>query len=224
MTHNATFTSNSPNPWPTWSFSLTSTEATVWGTWFRTAGQNFALPVAQRTGDARVVYETLLLSGEPRKGRGNRREFIRQRKYTATTSAVPNVNGTEMRLLEGEAALHAGNWQGAIAKINEVREYRNALFTAANQLPMVTASNETQAWHALMRERGLELWLQGRRLPDMRRWEVSPGREMVPFTVVRRPGEDAADPEKDPWVSVYDVEAMCIAVSQTEKLSNPNWR
>lgn len=224
FTHNATFTSNSPNPWATWSFGLTSTEATVWGTWFRDVGQNFALPVAQRTGDARVVYETLILNGEPRKGRGNRREFIRQRKYTATNSALPNANGAEMRLIEGEAALQAGNWQGAIDAINQVRAYRNQLFTEANQLPMVTATNSTQAWHALMRERGIELWLQGRRVADLRRWEVSPGKDMVPFTVVRRPGPVAEDPTQDPWVSVYDVEAMCIQVSQTEKLANPNWR
>jgi starch-binding outer membrane protein, SusD/RagB family len=223
LIHNATFTSNSPNPWPTWSFSLTSTEATVWGTHFRAWGQNFALPVAQRTGDARVVYETLMLNNEPRKGRGNRRPFIRQRKYTATNSVLPNVRGTEMRLIEGEAMLHAGNWRGAVDKINEVRDYRNALFTAANQLPRVTASNATEAWHLLMRERGIEMWLEGRRLPDLRRWEVSPGREMVPFTVVRRPGPQE-DPEEDPWVSVYEVEAMCIAISRNEKLANPNWR
>jgi starch-binding outer membrane protein, SusD/RagB family len=224
LVHFTTFTSNSPNPWPTWSFSLTSTEATVWGTWFREVGQNFALPVAQRTGDARVVYETLVLAGEPRKGRGNRREFIRQRKYTSTAANIPNVEGTEMRLYEGEAALHAGNWQGAIDKINEVRQFRNAFFTVANQLPMVSASNATEAWEALMRERGIEFWLQGRRLQDLRRWEVNPGKDMVPFQVVRRPGPVAADPTQDPWVSVYEVEAMCIAVSQTEKLANPNWR
>jgi starch-binding outer membrane protein, SusD/RagB family len=221
--HNATFTSNSPNPWVDWSFSLTSTEATVWGTPFRAWGQNFALPVAQRTGDARVVYETLVLNNEPRKGRDNRRPFIRQRKFTASNSVMPNVRGTEMRLIEGEAMLHQGNWQGAVDKINEVRIQRNALFTAANQLPMVSATNITEAWHLLMRERGLELWLEGRRLPDLRRWEVSPGKAMVPFQVIRRPGPQA-DPELDPWVSVWDVEMMCVQVSRNEKLSNPNWR
>ncbi|MBA4156975.1 MAG: RagB/SusD family nutrient uptake outer membrane protein [Gemmatimonadetes bacterium] len=219
--HSATFTNNSSNPWPSWGFSLTATEATVWGTPFREWGQDFSAPVAQRTGDARVVYESF--GSSPRTGRDNRRPFMRQRKYTSSSSNLPNIRGTEMRLIEGEAALAAGNWPGAVQKINDVRDFRNEFFTAANQLPMVDAGDATEAWHLLMRERGIEMWLEGRRLPDLRRWEVSPGREMVPFQVIRRPA-DTPNPEEDPFVSVYAVEAMCIAVSRNEKLSNPNWR
>jgi hypothetical protein len=57
---------------------------------------------------------------------------------------------------------------------------------------------------------------------DLRRWAVTPGKDKVPFTKVRKA---AASPnaDDDTWVSVYDVTPdLCFQVSLDEKLSNPN--
>lgn len=209
------------NRWYDWGYNTPTREATVWGTPFVEWGQDLALPTSQRTGDARVQYE--VMTGTNAKGRDARRPWYRQRKFTSQGTAIPNARGTEMRLIEAEAALVRGNWQIAVDKINEVRTFRNIALTAANRLPMVAAADADEAWELLMKERGIEMWLEGRRLPDLRRWEVTPGKEKVPFKVVRKPANDP-DPEADERVSVYDVARMCIEVSKNEKLANPNLR
>lgn len=209
------------NRWYDWGYNTPTREATVWGTPFAEWGQDLALPTNQRTGDARVQYE--VMTGNFAKGRDARRPWYRQRKFTSQGAAIPNARGTEMRLIEAEAALVRGNWQDAIDKINEVRTFRNSGLSAANQLPMVTATDIDEAWELLMKERGIEMWLEGRRLPDLRRWEVTPGKDKVPFKVVRKHSGNP-DPETDARVSVYDVERMCIEVSRNEKLANPNLR
>lgn len=209
------------NRWYDWGYNTPTRETTVWGTPFVDWGQDLALPAAQRTGDARVQYE--VMTGNFAKGRDARRPWYRQRKFTSQSAAIPNARGTEMRLIEAEAALVRGDWQGAVDKINEVRTFHNSTLSAANQLPMVTATNVDEAWELLMKERGIEMWLEGRRLPDLRRWEVTPGKDKVPFKVVRRPSGQP-DPETDERVSVYAVERMCIEVSRNEKLANPNLR
>jgi hypothetical protein len=40
-------------------------------------------------------------------------------------------------------------------------------------LPALTATTVDAAWTILMRERGAVLWLEGRRLWDLRRWLAS---------------------------------------------------
>jgi len=209
------------NRWYDWGYNTPTRETTVWGTPFVEWGQDLALPAAQRTGDVRVQYE--VMTGNFAKGRDARRPWYRQRKFTSQSAAIPNARGTEMRLIEAEAALVRGDWEAAVAKINEVRAFRNTSLTGSNVLPMVSATNIDEAWVLLMKERGIELWLEGRRLPDLRRWAVTPGKEKVPFKVVRRPS-GLPDPETDERVSVYDVERMCIEVSRNEKLANPNLR
>jgi starch-binding outer membrane protein, SusD/RagB family len=205
--------------WILRSVLFANAEVTVWGTPFATWGR----VVGATTGDPRVQFDR---PATVPVGRDDRRPFWRQRKFTGTGDNIAVTRGTEMRLIEAEARLVAGDWQGAVAKINEVRAFRR---TAAGGLPVadrttarmpnVTATNATQAWELLMRERGIELWLEGRRLPDMRRWAQSPG--TVPTTVVRQAGSGAAD--ADPRVNVLQVsDGMCVPVSLQEKRTNPS--
>lgn len=95
--------------------------------------------------------------------------FHYQQKYTSATSPITLASGREMRLIEAEAALRSGDWQGALAIINARR--------AALQLAPWTATDSASAWTILKRERGIELWLEARRLADLRRWhdESTPG-------------------------------------------------
>lgn len=124
-----------------------------------------------------------------------------QQKYSKF-SPIDLSTGSEMRLIEAEAHLREGRWQDAMTLINDVR-------TAA-AAPLVTASSLEQAWTLLKRERGIDLWLEARRLNDLRRWEAenTPGslhpRE-VPGPASHLQGQD-----------------LCFPISQAEQQTNPN--
>lgn len=131
--------------------------------------------------------------------------FLQQRKYTARNSPINLSSGREMRLLEAEAKLRAGDWEGAMTLINSIRTSASA--------PAVTASNATEAWTRLKRERGIELWLEGRRIGDLRRWKAT-----------NTPGD--LDPLEMPG-SVSKLSAnqsLCYPIPKAEIESNPNLR
>jgi len=72
-----------------------------------------------------------------------------QTKYADSGSDIPLSKGTEMRLIEAEAMLNNGDWQGAMGKINALR-------TAAG-MSEAMATSAGEAWEALKRERGIVL-------------------------------------------------------------------
>jgi starch-binding outer membrane protein, SusD/RagB family len=86
------------------------------------------------------------------------------RKYTSRTSPINLSSGREMQLVIAEAKLRAGAWEEALDIINSLR--------VAVPVEPWDASSLQEAWTALKRERGIELWLEGRRLPDLRRWDT----------------------------------------------------
>jgi hypothetical protein len=88
-----------------------------------------------------------------------------QRKYTVRNAPINLATGREMRLIEAENVLRNGDWQGALTRINALR--------AAVKAPAWTATNSTETWTRLKRERFIELWLEGRRLGDVRRWTAA---------------------------------------------------
>ena len=98
-------------------------------------------------------------------------------KYTARQSPLNLSTGREMRLVEAEIALRAGDWPTAMSKIDSVRTAvisdSTATDTTHHPLAPWPATNITEAWTALKRERGIELWLEARRLGDERRWVES---------------------------------------------------
>jgi starch-binding outer membrane protein, SusD/RagB family len=187
-------------------------QVSVWGTPFGDWGLEINGYV-DAEGDPRAPYQVMLDGDDDvRTGGDNRRPLWFARKYSSAASGIPIVKGTEMRFIEAEALLLAGQWQDAVAKINEVRAYR--------ELDDVSAANADEARVLLMKEKGLDLWLEGRRLPDIRRWSEHNNWD-VPFTVVRAPtsGQPAS---ADQRVSVLAVERMCLEVSSNEIESNPN--
>ena len=93
---------------------------------------------------------------------GGVKPFYRQLKYTDRADDYPLAKGHEMRLIEAEAMLRMGDRQGAIDKINYVRDRVG--------VPPVSAANDSDAWLALDRERNFELWLEARRLKDNARF------------------------------------------------------
>jgi hypothetical protein len=127
-------------------------------------------------------------------------------KYPNSDSAIPLSKGSEMRLIEAEAMLNDGDWQGAMDKINALR-------TAAG-VPDATAASATEAWTALKRERAIVLWLEARRLFDLRRWAANgtPG-DLDPLEV---PG---ASDQVGSHLSRQD---KCFPIPPTEQDTNPN--
>ena len=103
---------------------------------------------------------------------GNGVECFQQKKYVSQDDDIRVASGPEMRLIEAEAILrlNPGNWQQAMALINAVRVSNLSEKTQQALTPWV-ANNLDEAWTFLMRERGIELWIEGRRIADMRRWE-----------------------------------------------------
>ncbi len=180
-------------------------QTTVWGTPFQEWGTDVTGELSTEE-DPRVPFEY----HSTRQGGDNRRPLWRIKKFSSRSDDIPIAKGTEMRLIEAEAELIDNNYEAAIDLINEVRNFRG--------VDEVSADNINEAWELLQKERGLELWLEGRRLPDMRRWSEQPG--SVPFEVVREAGFGPA--RNDVPQNVLDVEDLCIPVSRNEMQSNPN--
>ena len=164
---------------------------TVWNTYIET--------YRRATRDPRVPFDSSLtiLVGDAAVGTLGRVRWYFQTKYPTLTAPINLVSGWEMRLIEAEVKLIAGDLAGALTSINGRR-------TSLSLAP-VTASSLAEAWAALKRERGIELWLEGRRLGDLRRWAA-----------LTRPG--ALDPKEE--IPGRD---LCFATPLSEKQTNINF-
>lgn len=146
----------------------------------------------EETGDSRTPWDTL--EGFPFGDAGDPPvPFHRQRKYIDRNDGIPLSAGSEMRLIEAEALLHDGDWEAAMDIINERR--------VTLGVPEWPASNADEAWMRLKRERGIELWLEGRRLGDLWRWRTD-----------GTPGANPDDTGQD----------ACFPIAQSELDTNPN--
>lgn len=119
--------------------------------------------------DPRAPWDTIKTSsGAIQTGQDGKTPFFRQAKYKDLGSDIPVVKGTEARLLQAEAALRKGNIPSAYDFINQARaNYKLAALTPPTDL--------LTAWKTLEFERGATLWLEARRLWDLRRWAVESG-------------------------------------------------
>jgi hypothetical protein len=123
---------------------------TAWGTFYQT--------YYEETTDPRVPWETDLANPMTRNGL----PWLFQAKFEGEDTPIDLVSWEEMRLIVAEARLRDGDVAGAMAEIDELR-------AAAGVEPWPVADLES-AWTALKRERGIELWLEARRLWDLHRW------------------------------------------------------
>lgn len=145
--------------------------------------------------DPRAPY-TNLFAIDGTHGADGSTPHYRQDKYPDIGADIPVVKGTEMRLIEAEAFLVTGDFTNAMAKINEARAFYG--------LGTLSAADSAEAFTHLDNERNLTLWLEGRRLFDLRRWNH-------PFLQgggVVYPGE----PQR----------ASCIPIALSECQTNPN--
>ncbi|GAC1517494.1 MAG: hypothetical protein NVS1B4_17940 [Gemmatimonadaceae bacterium] len=150
---------------------------------------------AQVFNDPRVPWDTVkTATGAIQKGQDGRTNFFRQRKYQLLSSPVPLSKGTEMLLLRAEDQLRAANVTAAFAFINQARAVYTGLAPVSDAIPL------DSAWKVFEKERGADLWLEARRLRDLRRWFDDPGLAHNDFLR----GRD-----------------KCIPISKNERDSNP---
>ena len=134
---------------------------TTWGTfyedYFRTTGDTrvaWVVDPAQPFGDAGVSKF------------GGNVTLLPQDKYNDPEDPINLSSGWEMRLIQAEAALQTAG--GAAAAVGFMNQRRADL-----GLTLLTVTTDAQAYTDLKLERALELWLEGRRLFDIRRWEAN---------------------------------------------------
>lgn len=158
-------------------------EYSVWGTEF-----------ADRPDDLRAPWVVVYLSnGSVATGANGSTLHYQQRKYNTSGDDIPLVKGTEMLVLRAEAALRNSDIAGAFTLLNEAR----AAYSMA-ALPEPATIDE--AWDILHAERGATVWLENRRLWDLRRWFAESGPAHHDFLA-----------ERD----------QCIPVSEEEMRTNP---
>lgn len=127
---------------------------TVWGTYW----ENVADP---RT-SYRVAGDTVGDAGVQKFGGANP-PWYPQMKYDDRADKVNVSSGWEMRLIRAEAALAGNNLVEAATQMN----VRRADLGLADLGPFATLE---EGYTALKTERAAELWLEARRMGDIRRW------------------------------------------------------
>lgn len=152
---------------------------------------------AQVFKDPRVPWDTIkTTSGAIQTGQDGITKFFRQAKYKDLGGDIPIAKGVEMLMIRAENALRGGDIAGAWAFINQQR----AVYALA---PLTAPADVASAWPVLEKEKGAVLWLEGRRLGDLRRWNAETG------------------PSKNTFLDGRD---KCLPISLNELQTNPNLR
>ncbi|MCZ6918331.1 MAG: RagB/SusD family nutrient uptake outer membrane protein, partial [Gemmatimonadetes bacterium] len=144
---------------------------------------------------------------------GGNVDWFPQAKYDVRDSPINLSSGWEMRLIEAEAALNGGG--GFAAALPLMNQRRTDL-----GMGLITASTDAEAYTALKAERSFELWLEGRRLGDVRRWDdnnTSGGISDLHDGVYLMPGV------KDPTLSTLASNDRCWPIGRSERETNPNF-
>jgi starch-binding outer membrane protein, SusD/RagB family len=155
---------------------------TVWGTFYE--------GYFEETGDPRTSW---VFDPERPVGTVESWPWYFQTKYRSVEAPINLASGREMQLILAEAEIRDGQWQTGLDRLNALR-------TSVEMEPW-SASNAEEAWTALKRERGIELWLEGRRLGDLRRW-----------------AEDGSPGE----VEDMSGRSLCFPIGESELETNPN--
>lgn len=140
---------------------------TIWGTWFE--------KYYDQTGDLRAAYGTnaaFPLAQQVLSGYGSSVPWKFATKLTGIEPPHRLTGRAEMLLIQAEDRLNASDVNGAMAFINQVHTAAKNK-AGQNLAPLATPATLNDAWALLKRERGIELWLETRRLADLRRWQIN---------------------------------------------------
>ena len=89
-----------------------------------------------------------------------------QWKYSGLTDNIPMVHSDLMRLIEAEAAMSAGDYAGATAILNNLRD-------AVGLAPFETPTDQGMMMDYLLSERFAELFMEGQRAADLYRFGLT---------------------------------------------------
>lgn len=134
---------------------------------------------ANHPDDNRIPWEIRFdNNGEVERGQDGETPFYQQQKLASEDSDIRLTHGSEMLVLRAEERLRANDIAGMTALLNQAR--------ALYDMPALTQPATTaEAWTTLRFERGATLWLEGRRLWDLRRWQEEGGVVADPFATGR---------------------------------------
>jgi hypothetical protein len=147
-----------------WDETFQRHEISAWGTYVADVPQD----------DPRTPWTDCREAGACRTelGADGQTPHFRQEIYTHVGADIPVLSGIEARMIEAEHYLYQNDMGMFIAKINEARAHYGLD-------PLDAPADQQAAWDVLDRERFLNLWLRGKRLYDLDRWD----RDQYEFTM-----------------------------------------
>lgn len=175
---------------------------TQWNTWV----DGYGLSQSNPTGDPRMEFMETNEDGDAAIPCCGPVPWWPQQKFDNNDSALDLVSWEEMQLILAEDHLMNNDLASATTIINALR-------TAAG-VSTVSPATLTEGWTFLKRERAIELWLEARRLPDLRRWNDNntPG-DLQPLEEV------SGDINTGSHLITRD---FCWPIAKTEIDTNPN--
>jgi hypothetical protein len=195
---------------------------TNWGTfhegYYRASRALAASDPANYQPDTRVRWDSLTnpATGDAAVAKfGGRVPWWPQRKYASESAPINLSSGWEMRLIEAERALVAGNATTAVDKMN-LRRSNLKLTTYDNTVTV------DSAWTLLKLERGLELWLEARRLGDLRRWIINAVPGNLYDGLYRANRTAPLSPTPVETMTSPAARSLCYPIAQSEHDTNPN--
>lgn len=129
--------------------------------------------------DPRAPWQVVLdNSGQVEKGQDGETDFYQQLRFRTQDADIPLTKGTEMLVLRAEAALRDGQLGPMTDLLNQAR-------AVYGMDPIAQPASVAEAWPVFRLERNTTLWLEGRRLWDLRRWEAQGSPVADPFSADR---------------------------------------
>ena len=159
-------------------------------------------------GDPRMPWAISGENGDASTGCCGVIAFNPQTKYDADDSGIELSSYEEMQLILAEnEIMNNGDFAEGMTIINTLR--------AAAGMGAEVAANQAEAMTWLKREHAIENWLEGRRLPAMRRWEANgtPG----DLQLLEQVGD--GDPLTGSHLATRD---FCFPISENETETNPD--
>ena len=144
-----------------------------------------------------------------------------QLKHDNREAPIRLSSSQEMRLIMAEDALvNNSDIDAALTPINRIRQDIVVNDETGETLAAVAASTPEEAWTVLKRERGIELWLEGRRLGDVRRWEEAGRPGAYNFWEIHdwKGPDDGSGANTRP----FDSRDLSFPIAQDEIDTNPN--